>query len=115
MRKKPTKNDLENMKNLLKPPANIKLLISAICILFGVSTDWKSKHLLFSRPNLFQQFVEFDKEQIDRLMIERLKPIVEDPDFNFDVVCKCFKSAAPFVNWVDEMYKFGVNFNNITY
>ena len=71
-----TKGDIAELKNLAKPPGDVKLVTSVVCMLFEVpplmtmnpetqkkeKDYWKPSTSLMMKPTFLKDLIDFDKE-----------------------------------------------------
>ncbi|GMH99793.1 hypothetical protein TrVE_jg2105 [Triparma verrucosa] len=115
-----TKGDIVEVKNFKTPPSAVKLTLHAICLLMGVShimvkdpdggtkkvkDFWEpSKKQLLADPRFLQNLENYDKDAMTQKMIDDIRPFIEDPAFDPDVVKKGSVAAAGMCKWVHAMF-----------
>jgi hypothetical protein len=93
------KQDIVEVKSMGSPPAGVRLVMQAVCILFNLkprkggadaskAADSKgdywpvAKTSLLGDPRFLQRLVEFDRDNIDDKVIRAVMPVVADPMFD---------------------------------
>lgn len=110
-----TKDDISKIKRSSNPPALIKSLMEAVCILLGVEPVkkqnpntlkmeqqwWEPSLKVLSRTDLIKDLEEFKKEEITAKQIKQLQKFVKNPDFTPENMKNKVSSAtAGLCSWV---------------
>lgn len=94
-------------------------MMAAVNILFGEDKphldSWKCSIKLLKKINFLNMVTNYDRDGIDSVMVQKLRPIVESDYFSYENIYQLSTAAAPFVYWIADMYTFGVNYNNQIY
>jgi dynein heavy chain len=118
------KSDLVEMRQFSKPPAAVRLVLEALCIIMGVkplrvvdSDDpsgahkvndfWEpaKKHLL-ADPKLLDNLIAFDKDHVPAETIARLQPYVTMAEFEPKVIRNASVAAAGLAAWLCAIVKY---------
>lgn len=108
------KNDITEIKGFKTVPAGALLVIKALCMMHGVAGEkvkgqtgkdaqldfWEPAKKKLLNPELLKKCQNYDKDNIAPALIEQLKPMIEDPNFQDDVLSKVSKAAAGLARWV---------------
>lgn len=109
------KDDITFLKQLKKPPAVIKLVMHAVCVMFGekgkrkpdpdtgkmVEDFWDPSLKLVSDPSFLQNLKDYDKDNIDPKRIAKIRSDFEpNPDFNPDAAKGASAAAEGVCKWV---------------
>ncbi|CAM9113690.1 unnamed protein product [Choristocarpus tenellus] len=115
-----SKGDIVEVKVMKKPPQAVKLVMEAVCIMMGVKAEkvkdpnggtkkiddyWGAaqKHLL-GDSRFLQNLMDYDKDNMDAVMVEKVKTAyTDDADFDPDKVKKGSLAAAGLCKWVHAM------------
>ena len=114
-----SKNDLVEVKMMGKPPAGVKLTMEAVCHMMKVKANkikdpegghkkiddyWEpaKKHLL-NDSKFLNHLMNYDKDNMDPRIVERVKKYTIRPDFTPEVVKKASVAAAGLCKWVHAM------------
>lgn len=117
------KADIDEVKNFKNPPAGAKLTMETVCIMFGVAPVrvpdpdrigkklndfWKAAQgsVLSNATGLLQDLKDYDKDNIDPDIIEKIEPYIENPDFTPKAIEKASKACKAMCMWVRAMYKY---------
>ena len=97
---------LKELKSMAKPPHDVKVMMEAVYILFYDKVPtWKESHNLLSNDrNLKEMIDEYDSSKVTASMKEKLKFIVERPDFTVDVMKSKSLATAELTEWVIGTY-----------
>ena len=93
------RNDITELKSLVKPPATILPVMECLGVLFGTKTDWVSVKKILS-DDLITKLKNFDKDHIPAKKMKKLLTYIEKPDFNPEVVKKSSAAAAGLCAWL---------------
>ncbi|CAM9231099.1 unnamed protein product, partial [Hapterophycus canaliculatus] len=115
-----SKGDIVEVKAMKKPPAAVKLVMEAVCIMMGVKPDkikdpnggtkkiddyWgPAQKNLLGDSRFLQNLMDYDKDNMDSGMVEKVKTgYTDDMDFDPDKVKKGSVAAAGLCKWVHAM------------
>ncbi|CAF1941259.1 unnamed protein product [Rotaria magnacalcarata] len=117
-----SKNDINEVRALQRPPQGVKLTIEAVCILKqveplkvnipskpGKKEDdyWEpGRGLLGDAGRFLQSLRDFDKENIPEIVIQRLQKHIDSPDFDPIKIEKTSKACKSLCMWSRAMYTF---------
>ena len=115
-----TRNDVTYLKKLPQPPADAKMVLSAVCVLMGVAPEgkmdpntqkkiydyWPSAVRMMNKDTFLKDLVEYDKENIEEARIKKLQEFVKDPKFQIPHLMTISEIAANLASWVIAMDKF---------
>lgn len=115
-----TKNDIALLKKLGSPPEDVRMVMAAVCVLFGKDPAkeidpatqqakynyWPTAVLLMGNINFLKTIVEFDRDGIEEKKINKLQKFLEDPKFNVQHLKGVSEVAANLATWVIAMDKF---------
>ncbi|CAM9362495.1 unnamed protein product [Pylaiella littoralis] len=115
-----SKGDIVEVKAMKKPPAAVKLVMEAVCIMMAVKPDkikdpnggtkkiddyWgPAQKNLLGDSRFLQNLMDYDKDNMDSAMVEKVKTgYTDDSDFDPDKVKKGSVAAAGLCKWVHAM------------
>lgn len=99
-----TKASLTELKSLTKPPAGVDKVTT--CVLMMIKNEkrnfsWDNAKRMMNNIDKFKQSLEeYDAKNIPEDLIDRIAPIVSDPEFTFEKLSKKSSAAANMANWV---------------
>ena len=97
--------DLTELKSFKAPPALVKTTIEAVyVILMNKNPTWKECQKMMADMTFIQKISEYDASKLKPSMKEKLKAIVERPDFNIERIETVSKACAGLFRWVMEIY-----------
>jgi dynein heavy chain len=107
----PTPQGLSELRTFSNPPQRVKNVMATIAILFGVPTDWKSIMSYTSEnPRMFIKNLEnFDKTKVSKETIDKLKPYVEDPNFNPQQMLNFNETSSLLCRFTLDVYNHATN------
>jgi len=117
------RNDIDEVKNLQKPPGGVKLTLEALCIMFGVKpekvadpdnpgkkiTDYfkpAQKILLSNANKLLEDMQTYDKDNIADSVIKKIEPFIDNPEFMPEEIARASKACRAMCMWVRAMHTY---------
>eukprot|EP00929_Paragymnodinium_shiwhaense_P087551 TRINITY_DN476_c0_g7_i1.p1 TRINITY_DN476_c0_g7~~TRINITY_DN476_c0_g7_i1.p1 ORF type:complete len:2666 (-),score=827.08 TRINITY_DN476_c0_g7_i1:96-7328(-) len=112
------KGDVGEVKGMKQPPAGVILTAQALCIMFEVkpvkvaAADgrgkvddyWEAaKKELLVDPKLLDKMLHFDKDNIPDSVVNKVKPLYDDPEFEPEKIRKASLAAMGICKWVRAM------------
>lgn len=68
------KGDIIEMKSYPKPPEDLVLVVSAVCLILGQKETWDEAKKLMNQPEAFiTSLKEYDKDKIKETTLKKLK------------------------------------------
>ena len=112
-----TKGDIAEVKGMKSPPAVVKLVMEAVCVIKGqkparvkdkdsgkmVDDYWETSKKLIIEANFLQSLKEYDKDNIPPNIITKIRVYVQNPDFDPEKVKSASKAAYGLCSWVRAM------------
>ncbi len=100
------KYELKELKAYSKPPQPLKELMNAVFILFfDKYSTWKDALVLLNNDTKFIEMInEFDASKITSSKKEKLKVIVENPDFTIEKIKNVSLAGVGLYTWIKEVY-----------
>jgi dynein heavy chain len=111
------KNDITEVKGMKSPPNGVRLTMEGMCHVFQIKAakvknpdDPTKTHLDFWEPakknllsdmNFLQKLKDYDKDNIAASTINKLRPLLENPEFTPDNVKKSSKAAHGLCLWLN--------------
>jgi len=98
------KSSISEVKAYSKPPPAVERVMSAVCILFGKSTDWATAKKLIGEANFLTQIKTYNKDNVSTSVMNKIKKYVNDPSFTPEEVKKVSGAASALCTWVHAIY-----------
>jgi dynein heavy chain, axonemal len=109
-----TKNDITEVKGMKSPPAGVKLVMEAVCIMRNVKPSkvkdpnsgkamedyWESAKKMLMENDFLDRLRNYDKDHIDPKIIARIEPYLSNPEFEPEKVLQASKAAHGLCCWV---------------
>ena len=105
----------------------VRLALEGCCIMLAIPPGhkkvdgvrrvdyWeKSKKLINNYKKMLDQLENYDKENIDPAIIEKIKPYLADPNFEPEVIRGASEAAEGLCKWVRAIVKFDEVYREIT-
>ncbi|KAL0019092.1 hypothetical protein WJX77_000912 [Trebouxia sp. C0004] len=117
-----SRNDVVEVKSLSNPPAGVKMVMEACCIMFDekpkmvedpvkmgkkMPSYWDAAKRLLADPTKFlDSLITFDKDNIKDAIIQRIQPYIDMEEFTPEAVARVSKACTSICMWVRAMYKY---------
>jgi dynein heavy chain len=119
-----SKSDIDEVKNLQRPPGGVLLSVEAVSIMFGLKpakikdpensmgpkiNDYFSvgkKELFMNAKKLLADMKAYDKDNIPEKVIQRVDPYIVNPGFTPEMVKKASVACEAICMWVRAMHKY---------
>ena len=117
-----TSSDIKTVKSMLNPPAGVRLVMSAVCIMLGVPPDrvkdvehptkkiddyWGPARRLLADFNFLDKLKRYDKDNVPpKAMAVIRKHFVPNPDFQPSKVKYSSSAAEGMCKWVRALEKY---------
>lgn len=75
------KKSVQEMKAFTNPPEMVKFTLEAVCILMDIKPDWGEAKKLMSQMDFMDQLKDYDKDNIPKKIISKVKKYYDDPRF----------------------------------
>jgi dynein heavy chain len=75
------KKSVQEMKAFANPPEMVKFTLEAVCILMDTKPDWGEAKKLMSQMDFMEQLRDYDKDNIPKKIITKVKKYYDDPRF----------------------------------
>jgi dynein heavy chain len=113
-----SKGDVGEMRGMKQASKGVLLTAEATCIMVGRSAykvaapdgkgqvdDWwaTAKGELLSDPKLIDKMKDFDKDNIPDVIIAKIQPLYESPDFEPEKIKKSSLAAMGICKWIRAM------------
>jgi dynein heavy chain len=114
------KNDITNLKAMTSPPAGVRNVMEAVCILREVvppkkmdpntsqmvSDYWAASLKVLTDSNFLQGLLDFDKEHIPDKVIKQLQKFITMPNFTYKDMLNVSVAAAGLCSWCIAIEKY---------
>ena len=115
------KNDITEVRAMMRPPEGVRLVMEAVCIMKdvkpkkvagdkpGVKVDdyWEPGKALLQDPGKFlESLLNYDRDNIPDAIIAKIQPYIESEAFTPQAIAKVSKACTSICLWVRAMYKY---------
>ncbi|KAK2964418.1 putative Dynein axonemal heavy chain 6 [Blattamonas nauphoetae] len=101
-----SKAAVTEVKSFANPPEPVKRVMNAVCTLFKKKPDWDNARGLMNQSNFIQMLINFNVDEIDAAMDQKMRPFLDDPEFSPEKVDSVSKAAANICQWVVAIVEF---------
>lgn len=110
------KRELDEVRNLLRPPKNVQLTLECVAIMLGEpSLDWGNVRKIISRPDFIPSILGF---AVDKLTSRQVK-IIQDKyldgnaELSHESVMRSSKACGPLYKWAESQIKYSTVFTRV--
>ena len=110
------KRDLDEVRNLARPPVNVKLTLECVAIMLGEKkTDWTDVKKLLAKKDFIPSILDFDVDNLTsrQIQIVREKYLDGNADLSVEKVMRSSKACGPLYQWAESQIKFSIIYNSI--
>lgn len=68
-----TKADITEVKSFANPPQAVKVVMEAVCVLFGEKENWENSKKILGRADLMDALKNYDKDNIQESRLKKLR------------------------------------------
>jgi dynein heavy chain 1 len=110
------KRDLDEVRNLSRPPNNVKLTLECVSLMLGeTSVEWTDVRKLLAKQDFIPSILNFDA---DKLSAKNLKLVKEkyldgNPDLTVESVTRASTACGPLYKWAESQIKYSTIYNNV--
>mmetsp|Transcript_30464 Transcript_30464/g.58719 ORF Transcript_30464/g.58719 Transcript_30464/m.58719 type:complete len:881 (-) Transcript_30464:85-2727(-) len=100
------KADVQEMKALHSPPIAVKLVMDAVCVLFGLDPSWEKGKKLLGDPCFLQNLINAANVQMRQGVLRKLERYIADEAFQPEKVKKSSVAAEGMCRFICNAYKY---------
>lgn len=110
------KRDLDEVRNLARPPNNVRLTLECVAIMMGEKkVEWADIRKYLSKADFIPSIINFDA---DNLSPKQIKEVTENyldgnPDLTVEAVTRSSKACGPLYRWAESQIKYSTIYNNV--
>lgn len=94
------RDDISEIKAFKKPPPLVQTVMEAVCVLFGKAATWKEAQVLTSNSNFLKMLKTFEKDNIPKSRLKKLKTYITMKEFDPDIIEKVNIASKSLCMWV---------------
>ena len=94
---------VQEMKAFTNPPEMVKFTLEAVCILMDIKPEWNEAKKLMSQMDFMDQLKAYDKDNIPKKTIGKVKKYFDDPRFTAEGIKAVSSAAMCLCMWVRAM------------
>ncbi len=92
--------DVQECKSFPKPHDHVKMVLGAVCLLFGLPEDWASAKSLMGKMSFLEDLKNFDANLLNDKKIGKCKKeYINKPEFTEEVLQKISLAATALLTW----------------
>lgn len=110
------KRDLDEVRNLLRPPPNVQLTLECIAVMLGeTNLDWSNVKKTVSRTDFIPNILSFAADELSSRQVQliRSKYLDGNDDIDYERVMRSNKACGPLYKWAESQVNYSTVFNKI--
>lgn len=110
------KRDLDEVRNLARPPNNVKLTLECVALLLGEKkVEWADVRKLLSKNDFIASIIDFDADKLSTKQIKQVtdKYLDGNPDLTVEAVTRSSKACGPLYQWAESQVTYSRIYNSI--
>lgn len=110
------KRDLDEVRNLLNPPPNVKYTLECIAIMLGEKDlEWKSVRKLLGKTEFIPSILNFAADTLSskQVKIVTSKYLDGNDSLSYEAVMNSSKACGPLYKWAESQVKYSTVFNRV--
>ena len=110
------KRDLDEVRNLARPPNNVKLTLECVALMLGESkVEWTDVRKLLAKAEFIPSILNFDADNLSSKRIKMVKEKYLDgnPDLTAESVMRSSKACGPLFKWAESQIKYSTIYNSV--
>lgn len=100
--------DINELKSFTAPPAAIKNVANAFCLLFAMKPEYINFKKIVADPNYMKKILNYDRSNVSDYVIVKLKAYVDMPEFSPEYIVRISGIAAVLCQWVHFIYSYSI-------
>ena len=100
------KKSIQEIKSFANPPEMVEFTLKAVCIMMDVKPNWKEAKQLMNDMKFLDRLKNYDKDNIPKSKIRKLKPFMKNKNFTPEKVEKVSAAAKSLCMWVRAMHTY---------
>ena len=110
------KRDLDEVRNLGRPPKNVQLTLECVAIMLGEkNTDWKDVKKLLGKKDFIPSIINFDVDKLTKRQtkIVQDKYLAGNPELTIETVTRSSKACGPLYKWAESQVTYSAVYNRV--
>ena len=110
------KRDLDEVRNLARPPNNVKLTLECVAIMLGERRiEWADVRKMLSKGDFINNILNFDADKLSSKQIELVQEryIQGNPSLTIETVTRSSKACGPLYMWAESQIRYSTVYNRI--
>jgi len=110
------KRDLDEVRNLVRPPNNVKLTLECVAIMLGEKKiEWTDVRKILSKTDFIPNIVNFDADKLSQKQIKLVseKYLEGNNELSVESVTRSSKACGPLYKWAQSQIKYSSVYNRV--
>ncbi len=110
------KRELDEVRNLLRPPTNVQLTLECVVIMLGeTNLEWSNVKRFVSKADFIPSIVNFaaDKLTTRQVQLVQSRYLEGNDDLDYERVMRGSRACGPLYKWAESQVRYSTVFNRI--
>jgi dynein heavy chain 1, cytosolic len=109
------KSHLDEVRNLARPPNNVKLTLECVAIMMGEQKiEWADVRKMLGKSDFITNVLEFDADTLSDKQINLVQTkYLDNPDLTVETVTRSSKACGPLFSWAQSQIKYSSVYNRV--
>ena len=109
------KRDLDEVRNLARPPKNVQLTLECVALMLGAKPEWTEIRKMLSKSDFISNVINFDANRLSERRINEVqeKYIVGNEELNVESVMRSSKACGPLYKWAESQIRYSAVYNRV--
>ena len=109
------KSHLDEVRNLARPPNNVKLTLECVAIMMGEQKlEWIDVRKMLGKSDFIANVLEFDADTLSDKQINLVQTnYLGNPDLTVETVTRSSKACGPLYSWAESQIKYSSVYNRV--
>jgi dynein heavy chain 1 len=110
------KRDLDEVRNLARPPNNVKLTLECVALMLGEkSVEWADVRKLLSKTDFIPSILNFDADKLSQKQIKQVQDnyLEGNAELTVESVMRSSKACGPLYKWAESQIKYSTVYNRV--
>ena len=110
------KRDLDEVRNLMRPPKNVQLTLECVAIMLGEKKiEWSDVRKLLSKADFIPSILSFDVDKLTGRQVKVVEDnyVVGNKELTYESVSRSSKACGPLYKWAESQIKYSSVYNRV--
>jgi len=109
------KAHLDEVRNLARPPNNVKLTLECVAIMMGEQKwEWADVRKMLGKSDFIANVLDFDADTLSDKQINLIQSnYLGNPDLTVETVTRSSKACGPLYSWAESQIRYSLVYNRV--